>query len=52
MRDEVRDNMDTLLEIKALYKADPYGLQTTWGEAAAMRNMQKERDAQQEKVEM
>jgi len=50
MRDEIRHNMDTVLEMKTLHKADPFGLQTTWGEAAAMRSVQKERTNQQEKV--
>jgi hypothetical protein len=50
MREEIRANMDTLLEMKSLHKADPYGLQTTWGAAAAQRNILKERDDQQVKV--
>jgi hypothetical protein len=50
MRDEMKQNMSTILHLKALHKADPFGLNTTYGQAYAQANLQADRELQQEKV--
>lgn len=50
MKKEITENMEEILQLKALHKQDPFGLNTTYGQALAQANLQEDRELQQEKV--